>query len=289
MTNCIRKNHAYREDKDSAPLFGGALFFVFLFFRQILYLFDHRVSLEAKSFAILAKEAAKLAFMVAELFLAMGAGEALVGLLVKALGMQMRRQLPEEEKQKRNAEKPPREIMRNEDQGREHHRIIPVVNAAAATALILHKPGLERTEEEDTDHIADRIEEADEEENSIVDHREEIQCADRAVQKDPGKRHHPNGKRTALSALRALARNIVFRKLLLASHALKRGGKEAEDHFHKDNHADKADQDHQRGMLRKLRKNDPRSAGALYDIENQNAEKQSRSEIKLEIMQARNA
>ena len=255
----------------------------------MLYLFDHRVSLEAKSFAILAKEAAKLAFMMAKLFLAMRAGEALVGLLIEALGMQMRRQLPEEKKQERNAEKPPREIMRNEDERREHHRIIPVIDTAAATALILHKPGLEGAEEEDADHIANRIKEADEEEDSIIDHREKIQCADRAVQKNPDKRHHPNGKRATFFALRALARKIVFRKLLLASHALKRGGKEAEDHFHKDNHADKADQDHQRGMLRKLRKNDPRAADALYDVEDQNAEKQSRSEIKLEIMQARNA
>ena len=155
----------------------------------MLYLFDNRVSLEAESFAILAKECAKLALMVAELFLAMRAGETLVGLLIKALGMQMRRDLPEDEKQKRNAEKPPREIMRNEDKRREHHRIIPIIDTAAAAALILHKPGLEGAEEKDADHIANCIEEADEEEDSIVNHQEEIQCADRAVQKNPDKRH----------------------------------------------------------------------------------------------------
>ena len=155
----------------------------------MLYLFNDRVSLKAESFAILAKEGAELALMVAELFLAMRAGEALVGLLVEALGMQMRRDFPEEEKQKRNAKKSPREIMRNEDERREHHGIIPIIDTAAAAALILHKPGLEGAEEEDADHIANRIEEADEEEDSIVDHREEIQRADRAVQKNPGKRH----------------------------------------------------------------------------------------------------
>ena len=149
----------------------------------MLYLFNNRVSLEAESFAILAKEGAKLALMVAELFLAMRAGEALVGLLIEALGMQMRRDLPEDEKQKRNAEKPPREIMRNEDKRREHHRVIPVVNTARRTAFILHENRLERAIEQYANHIANAVCQADKHENSVVDItlKRKMQTADCAV------------------------------------------------------------------------------------------------------------
>ena len=160
-----------------------------LFLFQILYLLHHRISFQNQALLVFAKEAAQLPFVMAELFLAMGAGEAFIRSLVKALGMQPCRKLPNEQEEKRNAEKPPRVIMRDEDQGGEHHGIVPVIDAAAATAFILHEPGLEGAEEENADHIADRIEEADQKENSLVNPIEKIRRPDRAVEPEPSKSH----------------------------------------------------------------------------------------------------
>ena len=160
-----------------------------LFLGNVFYLLYHRISFQNQALLVFAKEVAQLPFVMAELFLAMGTGEAFIRSLVKALGMQPCGKLPNEQKEKRNAEKPPRVIMRNKDQRREHHGVIPIIDAAAATAFILHKPGLEGAEEENADHIADRIEEADQKENSLVDPMEEIRRADRAVEPKPSESH----------------------------------------------------------------------------------------------------
>ena len=87
-----------------------------LFLFQILYLLYHYISFQNQALLVFAKEVAQLPFVMAELFLAMGAGEAFIRSLVKALGMQPCGKLPNEQKEKRNAEKPPRVIMRNKDQ-----------------------------------------------------------------------------------------------------------------------------------------------------------------------------
>ena len=51
--------------------------------------------------------------------------------------------------------------MRNENIGGEHHGKIPIVDPTGGTAPILHEPCLERTEEQNADHIAYAIGKAD--------------------------------------------------------------------------------------------------------------------------------
>ena len=119
--------------------------------------------------------------MVAELFLAVFAGEAFVRFLGKSLGVEKCRRLPKDEKQKRYAEKAIGEKARDEHHRGEHHGVIPVIDAAAATALVFHKPGLKRAEKQNSDHVAHRVEKADEKQDSLVDEAEEKEKADQSV------------------------------------------------------------------------------------------------------------
>ena len=95
--------------------------------------------------------------MLTELFVAVFAGNAGVGRLGEAFGVASVGQFPTEQKQERHQNEAICVRMRNEYEGREHHREIPVVDSAVGTASVFHKPGLEGTEKEDTDHIANAI------------------------------------------------------------------------------------------------------------------------------------
>ena len=118
-----------------------------LFFLQRFDLFDHGIALQAELFAVFLQKASELALVVAELFLTVFAGKALVRFLREALRMQKRGKLPNKKKQKRRSEQTVGIDAGDENQGREHHGVIPVIDAARATAFVFHKPGLEGTEE----------------------------------------------------------------------------------------------------------------------------------------------
>ena len=99
--------------------------------------------------------------MMAQLFRTVFARDAGVRLLGKAFRMPPKRDLPTEHQQKRHTEKRPRKRMRNKHVRSKHHGKIPIINPAGRTAFILHKPRLERTEEQNADHIAYTISKTD--------------------------------------------------------------------------------------------------------------------------------
>ena len=149
----------------------------------------------------------------------MRAGEAGVGLFEKALGMQAEGELPNEQQQEGKSQKTPCIQARQKDERGEHHGIIPVVDAAASAAFVLHKPGLEGAEEENADHVADRVEKADEEQNTAVDQMRVIEHADQGVQRDPRQCHQSGGACRFDRGHGCLGGDKVDLKLLLAAHA----------------------------------------------------------------------
>ena len=63
----------------------------------------------------------------------------------------------------------------NKDQRGEHHRKIPVINPTRPAATVTHHPGLERTEEEDTYHVAHRIKQRNQRHDPLVKDMNKIQ------------------------------------------------------------------------------------------------------------------
>ena len=112
--------------------------------------------------------------MLAELFVTMLAGNAGVSRFGKAFGMASVIPFPTEQKQKRECNEAVCVRMRYENEGREHHCEVPVVDTAVGTASVFHKPGLEGAEKEDADHIANAVRESYEDQYSRVDNIRKI-------------------------------------------------------------------------------------------------------------------
>ena len=94
--------------------------------------------------------------MLAKLLVAMAAGGVGVGRCGESLGMAVVGPFPTDQNRQRKRDEAIRVGVWDENKGREHHREIPIVDAAVGAASILHKPGLERAEKQDTDDVAHR-------------------------------------------------------------------------------------------------------------------------------------
>ena len=93
--------------------------------------------------------------------------------------------LPSYEQCDGQRKKPPGIRLHDKEERREHHRIVPVVDPACAAAFIFQEPCLERAEEEDTDHVADRISTADQQHDPIIEYACHIESTEYAVESDP--------------------------------------------------------------------------------------------------------
>mgnify|MGYP003440958300 CR=1 FL=1 len=94
--------------------------------------------------------------MVAQLLLTVHTGQTLVALLIKPLGMAVIDALPNDQQHQGQPQKTPCIERGDKQQRREHHGVVPVIDAAAAAAFILHKPRLEWTEKENADNVTYR-------------------------------------------------------------------------------------------------------------------------------------
>ena len=221
--------------------------------------------------------------MMAELFLAVAAGKTFVCHLRKPFGMAICHDLPIDQQQQRQAEKRIGEPMRHKHKGGKHHRVIPVIDPTASAALVLHHPGLEGTEEQDADHITNRIRQTDQHENAGIDHARQIEDTDGAIQQKPEQQHlkdTPSDERS----MPFLGGTEIPSELLLASHAFQARGEEAQNHLDSENRADHRQEqrlraDHSERLLRLY---------TVKEIQHQGGKKQGRSEDQLEIMQRRN-
>ena len=78
------------------------------------------------------------AILGTELVRAIGAAQSLIGLLPKSLGIENNAQLPNNKDHHRQGKQAQRVKAAHEDNGREHHQMIPVENAAGGAAAVAH-------------------------------------------------------------------------------------------------------------------------------------------------------
>ena len=172
--------------------------------------------------------------MMAEVLTAVCAAETGVSIFKIALGSEIGAQLPAQKEQQRKSHKYIGQRMTEENKRSEHHDEIPVVNTAAAAALVKHHPALEGAEEKNTDHIADRIGQRNKNENTPVDYACKIECKYYRIESQPGENDRGNGfcgaASQGLSVNFGTGLEILF-EVLLASHALKLGRKETQQHL----------------------------------------------------------
>ena len=95
--------------------------------------------------------------MCAKLFRIICALKIIVGLFGKTLRMQIKSHFPTDQQRNRQYQQAPGIAFFDKKQRRKHHRIIPVVYPAGTAAFVFHEPGLEGTEKQYADDIADGI------------------------------------------------------------------------------------------------------------------------------------
>ena len=129
--------------------------------------------------------------------------------------------------------------MAEENQRGKHHDEIPVINTAAAAALVHHHPALEGTEEENTNHVAHRIGEGNKNQHTPVNDAAEIQSKNQSIQSDPENNDGKYGPEGAFSQRIfpcIAAGNVILLEVLLAAHTLKLGGEESQEYLQRENY-----------------------------------------------------
>ena len=140
-------------------------------------------------FCYMSPQRSQLILVVTQFFRTIAAVKVGICLFGKALRVKVESQFPPDKQSQRQDNKTPRIGFPYKIQGREHHRIIPVVYSAGAAALILKYPRLKRTEKQDTNHIAYGIERADQNHYSVIKYSFHIQCPENRIGQYPDKRH----------------------------------------------------------------------------------------------------
>ena len=169
--------------------------------------------------------------MLTKLLLTIFTMQGCIGGFLKALGMKQMSHLPAHEQKKRHSKKTPSIKLKHEYIRRKHHCKIPIVYATCVAATVLHHPGLERTEKQNTYHITNAISKADKHEYSLVNYTKIIKKSNASIQSHPrqnNKKHTPSVCRSLVFLTSWI---VVSRKLLLTAHTFKARRKESTRHF----------------------------------------------------------
>ncbi len=84
-------------------------------------------------------ERGKLFFVGAQFFRAVLAAKVFIRPFTEPFGMPVKGDLPADQQSYRQREKAPGIGLLNEEQRREHHSIVPIIDAAGAAALVFHE------------------------------------------------------------------------------------------------------------------------------------------------------
>ena len=131
--------------------------------------------------------------------------------------MQIESKLPANQQRHRQREQAPGVVSPHEEEGSEHHSVIPVINSADATAFVLHKPGLEGTEKQNTDNVADGVYAAQQKHDAVIQKSCHVQRAENTVEDDPPQRDQYGGVVIGNYDFRISGFDIIPRELLLAA------------------------------------------------------------------------
>ena len=175
----------------------------------------------------------KGALVLAEVFLAFIAAHGTVAAFIKTVGVAEMGNLPANQKDYR-------EDAGGENQGafqyhkrRTYHDVVPVENTAGGAAAVMHHPGLEGAEEQDTDDVADAIKTGETDHENRADHTFPIEEIEHAVQSQPGEQ---NQKCSAIGITDLLSGDFLAGraesagKLFLTAQTFHFGRKESGDH-----------------------------------------------------------
>ena len=120
--------------------------------------------------------------MLAKLFLTIATRQAAIRVFREPFGIETVQQFPLQQEKQGHAENAPTPSVHKENERREHHRIIPIIDTAIGTAFAVQYPCLEGTEEKHANHIADPVRKTDEDEYSLVEYPCIVQDTKRAVE-----------------------------------------------------------------------------------------------------------
>ena len=149
--------------------------------------------------------------------------------------MEKKCDLPAEQKSQRERQKAPCVPVQDKEERCKHHGIIPVVDPAGTAALVFQKPGLERTEKQNTDHVTDGICTAQKEHETFVYNVRHIQSAEDHIETDPYKKNKNSGIIILYCNVDITGLLVIARELPLAAGAFQPVRDKAQDHFHGEN------------------------------------------------------
>lgn len=188
-------------------------------------------------------EAAELDFVGTELFGAVAAAQIAVCRRGETLGMTVEGHFPADQQSDGKSQQAPGIGFLYEKQGREHHGVVPVVDAAGAATAVLEEPGLERTEKENADHVTDGIERTEQQHDSVVEHTHHVQCAENHVEGNPGKRDQERGIVVFNPDVGLTGLDEIPTELFLAAGAFQPGREETQHHLQYENGPDRHEED----------------------------------------------
>lgn len=173
----------------------------------------------------------ELFFMRTEFLMTIFARKASIGVCGKAFGMATKGDLPTQKQQEGHTQKRPCIKIGDKHIRGKHHGIIPIIDTAIGTASVFHKPCLKRTEKQYSDHIANTVSKADQNQDPRVYGLRHIEDTDRGIEHKP----HGGNRQSALPRLQPWfifpCRLIVSCKLLLAPGTFYARREESQDHF----------------------------------------------------------
>ena len=145
--------------------------------------------------------------------------------------MKVERDLPPYEQSDRQYQKAPCVCLADEEQRCEHHRKVPVIDAASAAAFVLQEPRLERAEEHNAYHIAHRIRSAKQYHDAVIEYAHHVQHPEYAVEYYPYEYHQHGSVVVVHYNIRLAGLYVIARELLLAARAFDLRREEAEYHL----------------------------------------------------------
>ena len=158
-----------------------------------------------------------LFFMPAEFLCTAGAGHISIGVLRESFRMQEESDFPDRKQNDSDPQKAPCIKPRHEEQGREHHREIPVVDPAGYAAPAFEEKHLEGTEEQDADDVGHREQGTKQKHEILVQDPDDIQSPEDPIEQDPCEHHECSRVIVRDDDFRLAGFLEVLRKLFLAS------------------------------------------------------------------------
>ena len=146
---------------------------------------------------------------------AVAAFKRFVGTFIKTFRVKRKRNFPYNKNDDSAGAKAPGEKSRNKNQGRKHHHMVPVENAAGGAAAVFHEPHPERAPEKHANKVANVKSHREKKKNVAVDYSGKIKCANRSTKNTPRKSYFYGV---------AVAFFYVFHKVLYVADVFDFGG-----------------------------------------------------------------